>query len=49
MPEEMAHAIVGGIQKVIHKRLYRDQVDQLPGLVGQLWDWAFAYPVPPAR
>jgi AcrR family transcriptional regulator len=47
MPEEIAHAIVGGIQKVIHKRLYRDQVDQLPGLVDQLWEWAFRYPVPP--
>jgi AcrR family transcriptional regulator len=47
MPEEIAHAIVGGIQKVIHKRLWRDQVDELPGLVDQLWDWIFCYPVPP--
>jgi AcrR family transcriptional regulator len=47
LPEEIAHAIVGGVQKVIHKRLYRDQVDQLPGLVDQLWDWIFCYPVPP--
>jgi AcrR family transcriptional regulator len=47
MPEEIAHAIVGGVQKVIHKRLYRGQVEQLPGLVDQLWDWIFCYPVPP--
>ena len=47
MPDEIVHAIVGGIQKVIHKRLYRDQVEELPGLVDQLWDWIFCYPVPP--
>lgn len=47
MPEEIAHAIVGGIQKVIHKRLWRDQVEELPGLIDQLWDWIFCYPVPP--
>jgi AcrR family transcriptional regulator len=47
MPEELAHAIVGGIQKVLHKRLYRDQVDELPGLIDQLWEWIFCYPVPP--
>jgi AcrR family transcriptional regulator len=47
MPEEIADAIVGGIQKVIHKRLWRGKVDELPGLVDQLWDWAFSYPVPP--
>jgi AcrR family transcriptional regulator len=47
MPDEIVHAIVGGIQKVIHKRLYRDQVEELPGLVDQLWEWIFCYPVPP--
>lgn len=47
MPEEMVHAIVGGIQKVVHKRLYRDKVEELPGLVDQLWEWIFCYPVPP--
>jgi AcrR family transcriptional regulator len=47
MPEEVAHAIVGGIQKVIHKRLWRDKVDELPGLVDQMWEWIFTYPVPP--
>jgi AcrR family transcriptional regulator len=47
MPEEIAHAIVGGVQKVLHKRLYRDKVDELPGLVDGLWEWIFCYPVPP--
>jgi AcrR family transcriptional regulator len=47
MEPELVRAIVGGIQKVIHKRLYRGKVEELPQLVGQLWDWVFNYPVPP--
>lgn len=47
MPPELVRAVVGGIQKVIHKRLYRGQAEELPGLVDQLWDWLFCYPVPP--
>jgi AcrR family transcriptional regulator len=46
-PDELVHALVGGIQKVIHKRLYRGQEDQLLELVPQLWDWFLCYPVPP--
>jgi AcrR family transcriptional regulator len=47
MPRELVRAIVGGIQKVIHKRLYRGQEEELRELVPQLWDWIFCYPVPP--
>lgn len=47
MPRDLVRAIVGGVQKVIHKRLYRDQEEELLGLVPQLWDWLFCYPVPP--
>jgi AcrR family transcriptional regulator len=47
LPIEFVRALVGGIQKVIHKRLYRGQEDQLMDLVPQLWDWLFSYPVPP--
>jgi AcrR family transcriptional regulator len=47
LPLELVRALVGGIQKTIHKRLYRGQEDQLLGLVPQLWDWLFSYPVPP--
>lgn len=47
MPRELVRAIVGGIQKVIHKRLYRGQEDELPELAPQLWEWLFSYPVPP--
>jgi AcrR family transcriptional regulator len=47
MPRELVRSIVGGIQKVIHKRLYRGQEEELPDLIPQLWDWIFCYPVPP--
>lgn len=47
MPRELVRSIVGGIQKVIHKRLYRGQEEELLELVPQLWDWIFCYPVPP--
>jgi AcrR family transcriptional regulator len=47
MPVELVRAIVGGIQKVIHKRLYRGQEEELLDLVPQLWEWLFCYPVPP--
>jgi len=47
MPRELVRAIVGGIQKVIHKRLYRGQESELPELAPQLWEWFFSYPVPP--
>ena len=47
MPRELVRAIVGGIQKVIHKRLYRGQEEELLELAPQLWEWLFSYPVPP--
>lgn len=47
LPRELVRAIVGGIQKVIHKRLYRGQEAELPELAPQLWEWLFRYPVPP--
>jgi AcrR family transcriptional regulator len=46
MPVELVRSIVGGIQKVIHKRLYRGQEEELLELAPQLWDWLFCYPVP---
>lgn len=47
MPIELVRALVGGIQKVIHKRLYRGQEEELVALAPQLWEWLFSYPVPP--
>jgi AcrR family transcriptional regulator len=47
MPIELVRSLVGGIQKVIHKRLYRGQEEELLELVPQLWEWFLGYPVPP--
>jgi AcrR family transcriptional regulator len=47
LPPELIRALVGGVQKVIHKRLYRGLEGELPGLAPQLWEWLFCYPVPP--
>jgi len=47
MPSEIVRALIGGIQKVIHKRLYRGQEQELLELAPQLWDWMFCYPPPP--
>jgi len=47
MPPEILRAIVGGIQKVIHKRLYRGKEEELLELVPGLWEWVLCYPIPP--
>jgi len=47
LPRELVRSLVGGIQKVIHKRLYRGQEEELLGLIPQLWNWIFCYPAPP--
>jgi AcrR family transcriptional regulator len=47
MPSEIVRAIIGGVQKVIHKRLYRGQEEELIELAPQLWEWVLSYPPPP--
>jgi AcrR family transcriptional regulator len=47
MPSEIARALVGGVQKVITKRLFRSQEKELLELAPQLWDWLFLNPTPP--
>lgn len=47
MPPEIVRALIGGVQKVIHKRLYRGEPGELAELAPQLWEWAFLYPTPP--
>jgi AcrR family transcriptional regulator len=47
MPPEMLRALIGGVQKVIHKHLYRGEPEKLVELAPQLWDWLFLYPPPP--
>ena len=47
MPSEMVRALIGGVQKVIHKRLYQGKPDELAELAPQLWQWLLLYPPPP--
>lgn len=46
-PDEVVRAVIGGIQKMIHKRLYRGTESELVELAPELWDWLFLYPPPP--
>ncbi len=48
MPPEIVRAMVGGLRKVIHTRLYRDEEDELAELIQPMWDWLAAYTPPPA-
>lgn len=47
MPPEIARAIVGGLRKVLHTRLYRGEEAELAALGPQLWEWGMAYRPPP--
>jgi AcrR family transcriptional regulator len=47
MPRQMVRAMVGGLLKVIQKRLYSDEADQLPRLAEPIADWGLSYPAPP--
>jgi len=46
-PPQMVRALIGGLQKVIHKRLYSNEADQLPRLAKEIADWGLSYPPPP--
>jgi AcrR family transcriptional regulator len=48
MPPEIVRATIGGLRKVIHTRLYRDEETELLDLTPQMWDWALSYLPPPA-
>ncbi len=47
MPRELVRGTMGGLQKVIHTRLYRGEEEELLELAPQLWDWGFSYLPPP--
>ena len=47
MPPEIVRAMVGGVRKVIHSRLYRHEEEELLELIPQMWDWFAAYEPPP--
>lgn len=47
MPVEIVRALIGGVQKVIYKRLLRGEEDVLSGLAPGLWQWLLSVPPPP--
>jgi AcrR family transcriptional regulator len=47
LPPQMIRAMLGGLQKVIHKRLYSDEAKELPRLAEPIADWGLSYPPPP--
>jgi AcrR family transcriptional regulator len=46
-PPQMVRAMLGGLQKVIHKRLYSEEAKELPKLAEPIADWGLSYPPPP--
>ncbi|HXS32347.1 MAG TPA: TetR/AcrR family transcriptional regulator [Solirubrobacterales bacterium] len=48
MPPEIVRATIGGLRKVIHTHLHRNEEGELLELIPQMWDWVLSYPPPPA-
>jgi len=47
LPPEVIRAMMGGVRKVIHTRLYHGEEQDLVELTPQLWDWIRCYRPPP--
>jgi AcrR family transcriptional regulator len=47
MPVEIVRALIGGVQKVIYKRLLRGEEEVLSDLASGLWQWLLSVPPPP--
>jgi AcrR family transcriptional regulator len=47
MPVEIVRALIGGVQKVVYKRLLRGEEDVLSDLAPGLWQWLLSVPPPP--
>lgn len=47
LPPELVRALMGGLRKIIHTRLYRGEEEELVELIPQMWDWTLAYSLPP--
>jgi AcrR family transcriptional regulator len=47
LPRELLQGIVGGIYRVVYKRLLERREAELPDLVEPLWEWAMSFPSPP--
>jgi AcrR family transcriptional regulator len=46
-PEPLVRALVGGLCKLIHTRLYRREEAELPALGPELWSWLMSVKAPP--
>jgi AcrR family transcriptional regulator len=44
---EVIRGVLGGLRRVVHGRLRRDEQDVLPALLPDLWRWALCYRTPP--
>lgn len=47
-PEDLARAIIGGLNQVVQRYLQEDRQGELQALGDDLWEWAMAYRPPPA-
>jgi AcrR family transcriptional regulator len=47
MPPQNVHAVIGGLRKVLHTRLYRGEEHELARAAPELWEWALSYYPPP--
>ncbi len=47
MPPVIARAMVGGLRKIIHTRLYRREEEVLEDLTEEMWRWGLSYLPPP--
>lgn len=47
LPAELVRALMGGLRKIIHTRLYRGREGELVELIPQMWDWVASYSRPP--
>ena len=46
---ELRRVLIGGLRKLIHTRLYRDQEDELKSLAPELWRWLMSVVPPPVE
>ena len=44
---QIVHAVIGGLRKVLHTRLYRGEERELEEAAPKLWEWALSYYPPP--
>ena len=43
MPPQIVHAVIGGLRKVLHTRLYRGEERELARAAPELWEWGLSY------